>query len=177
MAQAEIATGIAECESFVAGAVVGHDARDGDAEAFVIGDGGPEEGDRAESRLVRLHLDEGQPRGIVDADMSELPARPDASAAAAIPGDAMPGFTETVELLDVDMDQFAWPGTFVAAHWLARVEVAHPAQPRPPQDSADRGRRDIGLPGDRLATQPLAPQRDDLLDFGPGRRAMQPMRP
>jgi hypothetical protein len=31
---------VAEVEDFVAGAVVGHDADDGDAEALVIGDGG-----------------------------------------------------------------------------------------------------------------------------------------
>ena len=135
---------------FVAGAIVGHDARDGDAEAFVIGDGGPEEGDRAERRLVRLDLDEGEPGGIVDADMGELPARPDAAAGAAIPGDAMPRLPEPVELLDVEMDQFAGASALVAARRLGRVEVAHPAQPRPPQDPAHRGRRDLSLLGDEI---------------------------
>ena len=41
--------GVAEGAGFVAGAVVGHDALDGDAEACVVGDGGLEEGHGASS--------------------------------------------------------------------------------------------------------------------------------
>src|SRR5690349_8557346 len=45
-------TGAREGEGFVAGAVVGHDACDRDAEASVISDGGLEEGRGADGFLV-----------------------------------------------------------------------------------------------------------------------------
>ena len=63
-----------EGKGFVAGAVVGHDAGDRHAEASVIGDGGLEEGDRALCLLVRHDEGEGDPGGVVDADVDELPA-------------------------------------------------------------------------------------------------------
>ena len=45
--EAETLAGRAEGEGLVAGAVVGHDALDLDAEALVVGDSGLEEGDGA----------------------------------------------------------------------------------------------------------------------------------
>ena len=42
-----------ESERFVAASVIGHDAIDGDAEAFVVGDGGAQEGDGAAFSFVR----------------------------------------------------------------------------------------------------------------------------
>src|ERR1700709_1663438 len=49
---AEVPTGVAEGEGFIATAIVGHDAGDGDAEAFVIGQGGLEERHGAFGLLV-----------------------------------------------------------------------------------------------------------------------------
>lgn len=74
---------IAEGKGFVATTVVGHDAGDGDAEAFIIGYGRLEEGNGAVGLLVGLDLGEGDAGMIVDADMDELPA--DATAIA-LPG-------------------------------------------------------------------------------------------
>ncbi len=45
--EVEIPAGVAEGEGFVASAVVGHEAGDPDAEAFVVGERGFEEGDGA----------------------------------------------------------------------------------------------------------------------------------
>src|SRR6266849_6403328 len=42
--EAELAAGVAKVEGFVAGAVVGHDAGDRDAQAGVVGDSGLQEG-------------------------------------------------------------------------------------------------------------------------------------
>ena len=86
--QVQLPTGIAESEGLIATAVVGHDTGDGDAEAFVIGNGGSEKSDSANRFLVRKDLRECDTRGIVDTDTDELPA--DAAAVAlagAIAGD------------------------------------------------------------------------------------------
>ena len=57
--EAEPSTGVVEGEGPVAGAIVGHDAFDGDAEACIIDDGGLEEGDGTSLAFVRLDLGEG----------------------------------------------------------------------------------------------------------------------
>jgi hypothetical protein len=57
--QAEPGAGLGEGPGSIAGAVVGHDAADDDAEAGVVGDGSSEEGDGALLLLVDQHLAEG----------------------------------------------------------------------------------------------------------------------
>ena len=52
-------------------------ALDGDAEAFVVGDGDLEEGDGTSLSLVGLDLAKGDARSVVYADMDELPTVPD----------------------------------------------------------------------------------------------------
>src|SRR5215207_5495159 len=111
--------GAREGEGFVAGAVVGHDAGDRYAEAVVIGDGGLEEGDRALRLLVRHDHGEGDARGVVDADMDELPAGaftsgPCVALPPAVAGDAVADLVEAAELLDVDVDELARVLAFVA---------------------------------------------------------------
>ena len=82
---------------------------DRDAEACVVGDGGLEEGDGALLFLVGQDLREGDARGVVDADMDELPAGAAGlvALAAAVAGDAVADALEAAELLDVDVDQLA----------------------------------------------------------------------
>src|ERR1700676_663904 len=63
-----------ESEGFVAGAVVGHDALDLDAEAVIVGERSFEEGRSAALSLAGHHLGEGDARVVVDGDMDELPA-------------------------------------------------------------------------------------------------------
>ena len=74
MLEAQLPTGLAEGFGTITGAVVGHDALDLYAQVRVVGDGSLEEGAGAGLALVRLDLGEGDARGIVDADMDELPA-------------------------------------------------------------------------------------------------------
>jgi len=64
--------GVAEGVGLVAGPVVGHDAADGDTEAFVVGEGGVEEGDGVFLLLVGQDLAEGDAGVVVDADVEEL---------------------------------------------------------------------------------------------------------
>ncbi len=97
--EAEITASGAEDLGAVAGAIIGHHAGNRDAEVRVVGDRGPEEGDRALLLLVRKDLREGHPGGIVDADVDELP--PDAPALAltgSIAGDAVADVVEAAEL-------------------------------------------------------------------------------
>jgi hypothetical protein len=98
--EAKPSAGVAEGKRSVAGAVVGHDAFDGDAEAGIVGDGGLEEGHGTSLSLVRLDLAEGQARGVVDADMDELPADATGVALAlAVAGDAVADLIELPSFL------------------------------------------------------------------------------
>ncbi len=92
MPEAKPFAGVTEGEGFVARAIVGHDgAFHGDAEVCVIGDGRLEEGDMRFAAFVGLDLGEGDARGIVDADMDELPSRcRGCCSAGAIAGDGWP---------------------------------------------------------------------------------------
>src|SRR3546814_6658647 len=72
--EAEVSASLSEIEGSVAGAVVGHDAADGDAEAGVVGHRRLEERDGAFLALGGQHLGERHARVIVDADMDEFPA-------------------------------------------------------------------------------------------------------
>src|SRR6185437_15248562 len=80
--EAQLLAGIPKGFGTVTGAVVGHDALDGHAQAFVVGDGGF-------LALALEHLGEGDARSIVDADMDELPASAPVAAALAVAGDAV----------------------------------------------------------------------------------------
>jgi hypothetical protein len=170
--------GAREGEGFVTGAVVGHDASDDDAEALVIGDGRLEEGRCASGFLIFQNLREGDARGVVDANVNELPA--DAAAVAltcAVAGNPMADPIEAAKLLDVDMDQLAWVLALVASHGLGRIKIAEAAQAGALQDPADGCRRDTGLLGDMLPAEAPTAQGDNLgHDFG-RRRAMEALGP
>ena len=178
MLEAELAAGVAEGLGAIAGAVVGHHARDGDAEAGVVGDGGLEEGDGALLLLVGQDLAEGDARGVVDADVDELPADAAALAlAGAIAGDAMADALEAAELLDVDVDQLAGMLALVAAHRLggsrslirlrpSRLRMRLTVAGETPVSLA------ICLPVQRWRRSAL-----DLLDGRCRRRLAQPVRP
>src|SRR3546814_8291781 len=86
------------------------DAGDGNAKPLVVGDGGVEEGSGAFFPLVGQDLTESDTRGVVDADVDELPACPvapagGAAAFCAVDGDAMADTVEATELLDVDRSE------------------------------------------------------------------------
>src|SRR5919198_1042597 len=118
------ATGVAEGEGFVAGAVVGHDALDANAEAGIVSKGSQQEGDGAVFRLVGPDLGEGDARGIVDRDVDELPADTAAVAlAGAIASDAVADPFEAAKLLDVDVEELAGFLAFVASYRFSWREV------------------------------------------------------
>jgi len=153
-----------------------------DAEACVIGDGGPEEGDGAALFLVLHDLAEGDARGIVDADVNELPTQAFAAAspaalASTVARDPVADAVDSAELFDIDVDEFTRVFAFVAAHRLGRFQSAQLVQVQALQNATDGRRRDPCLGRDRLAGQPLAPKGFDPLDHRLRRRSIQPSGP
>jgi hypothetical protein len=80
--EVEFFTGIPEGEGFIAGAIIGHDARDGNTETGIVNKGCFEEGHGTLAFLVGHNFAECDPRCVIDADMDELPACATAFAAA-----------------------------------------------------------------------------------------------
>jgi hypothetical protein len=99
----------------------------GNAEADIVGQGGLQEGDCALLCLIRHDLREGDPRGIIDADVDELPAEALATPApialaAAIAGDAVADAVDAAEFLGVDVQELARVLALIAADRLARLQ-------------------------------------------------------
>src|SRR5690606_18190384 len=140
--------------------------------------GGLEEGNGALLLLVGQDLREGDARGVVDADVDELPAAAAAAIVAGVmAGDAVADLVEAAELLDVEVDQLARLLALVAADRLGRLQVAQSAEAGPAQHAADRRGRDAGRGGDLPADPALPAQLDDLLAGRLSGRLAQPMRP
>jgi hypothetical protein len=136
--EAQIPTGISKGKGLIATAVVGHDASDGNAEAFVICHCGFEKRNSAAGLLIGQDLGEGNAGMVVNADVDELPADATAVALAGpIPGDPMADLVEAAKLLDIDVDHVAGVLSLVATHRLGRFQIAHPVQSQTPQDAAD----------------------------------------
>src|SRR3954465_12382767 len=176
--ETEIAAGAAEGLGAKAGAIVGHHTGNRDAEVRVVGDRGPEEGDRALLLLVREDLREGHPGGVVDADVDELPSdAPALALTGSVAGDAMADAVEAAELFDIDVDQFAGMFALVAAHRRGGFKRLDPAEAEAPEDAADRGRRDADCGCDVLARPALAAEGFDGGARGRRGRAVQAMGP
>jgi hypothetical protein len=107
----------------VAGAVIGEEALDGDAEAVEVSQSGVEKAQSARGRLVWPDLSKGEAGVVVDGDMDVLVARAD-GISGRIGGDAHTRAHKTSESLDVEMKQFAWSGALVALDGGWRIEVA-----------------------------------------------------
>ena len=124
--ETEALAGLLESEGFVARTIVGHDTRDRDPQARIVGDGSLEEGDRASLFLVLHDLAEGDPRRIVDADVYVFPtwpltARTQIARPTSIAGDPVADPIELAELFDVDVDQFAGTFALIAPDRLGRL--------------------------------------------------------
>ena len=122
-----------------------------------------------------MTCDESDAGGIVDADMDELPADAEMAIdhARVSSGDAVSYGADPAELLDVEMDQFAGVLALITADGL-RLQGAQLVQSQPAQNTADGGRRDAGLGGDRLPVQRWRRSRSMRLD---GRRRCRPAQP
>src|SRR5215475_5232785 len=108
--------------------------------------------------------------------MDELPPRPSiAPFLSPLAADAVAGDAEASELLDVEVDEFAWPLTLVPPGWLGRCSQL--VEPQALEHTADRAGRDADADGDLLAGHALATPSLDLLDHRLRGRLTQPMGP
>src|SRR5260370_34820279 len=143
-----------------------------------MGDGGVEEGEGGGCAVGLHDRGEGQARGVVDADMDELPADTGGVALAlAVSGDAVADLIEFAELFDVDVDHLARPLALVAAGRFSRFQGAQLVEAQALEHAAHRGSRDADLGGDLLAGHPLAAQAFDAFDDFRWRWLAQPVRP
>jgi hypothetical protein len=131
-----------------------------DAELGEVGDGGLEENDGALLALVGHDLDEGDARGVVNADVDKLPA--DAvvtvNETRRAPGDAMSHRADASEFLDIEVDQFAGMLALVAPYRPGWLQGRDPVEAEPSQDAADGRRRHGDLGGDLLGRVALSSQ-------------------
>ena len=116
---------------------------------------------------------EGDARGVVDADIDELPAGaftsgPCVALPAAVAGDAVADLAEAAELLDVDVDELAGVLAFVAPHRLGRLGPSRRLRPA-------RLRMRLTVAGETPAALAMCwpgrrRRRDHLIDDGRARR-------
>jgi hypothetical protein len=142
--------------------------------AAVERDGAAQKRDRAAGLLVAQDLGVGEAGGVVDGDVDVVPAglATDAPSGVGVgacvvlagAGDALAGAADDpTEFLDVDVDQLAGPGAFIALRGL-EAEPAQLAHPGSGQDARDRRQRPVEQLGDLGAGQAQPSQRRDRLD-------------
>ena len=108
---------------------------------------------------------------VVDRQMHIFPADPTGVAlTGAIPHDPMADPTELAQLFDVDVEDLARGGSFVATDWLGRLERRQAIEAQPFEDAADGRGRNADLGGDLLAGMALPAQ--SLDPFACGRRRL-----
>jgi hypothetical protein len=161
MAEPRTGAGTAEVVRAIGRAVVGHDARHGDAVAREPAEGAVEEGDGAGLALVGQDLAVGEPCGIVDGDMQDLPAGT-ASGVAPVAGDAVADAVDAAELLGVDVEQRAGAGALIADHGRPGLEGGEAAETEAAQHQADGRAGPPQPPRDLRAGQALPAQPLDL---------------
>ena len=178
MREACVQDRLAEAMAAIGRAVVGHDALDGDAQGGEPGDGALEEGHGTFLALVGEDLGVGEARGVVDADMQEVPADA-ALLAAPVAGDAVADAIDPAQLLDVDVNELARLVALVADDLGLGVEGREPSEATPAQDQPDGGDRPAEPAGDGGSGQALAAELHDLGHRGfaePGRAVVRARR-
>src|SRR4029077_4017883 len=157
--EAELPAGAGEGLGFVAAAIVGHDAFDGDAEDLEVRDRREEEGDGAFLLLIREDVGTGDAGVVVDGDVSILPAGGLATAmAGATAGDAMANAVEAAEFLDIEVDDLAGLLALVSRSGLLRLEAGGQTEATACKDARDAGLADVELGSDVLLGAALTAQ-------------------
>lgn len=152
MLDPEQAQRLGVAEGSEADAVVGHDALDVDAEASKETQGVEEKAQAGGAFFVGQDFRVGEARMVVDRQMDILPTDPPGVALAGpVTGDPVTDPIEFAQLLDVDVDDLAWGGSFIPADRLGRLQRRKPIEAEAPENAADGRRRNADLGGDLLA--------------------------
>jgi hypothetical protein len=96
-----------------AGAVVGHDATQGDVKTSEVSGGLEEKAAGGNGLFIGHHGDLGETGVVIDSDVEELPAGA-ASFVLGVAGEAVAGLVDAGQFLDIDVDQIAGRGILVA---------------------------------------------------------------
>ena len=170
---------VAELVGAITAAVVGQQSAHADAVASEEVNGILEEGDGGVGLLIGQDLSEGQAGVVVDGDMQGLPSGMFVLAATATVG-APRDLLEAGHALDVEMQEIAGSGMFVAHDGRGRMQIAPATEPSAAQNAADGSRADGGATCDLIAGSMVTSQIDDVLDQRvgePARTAMRARRP
>ncbi len=166
-ADAQLVAGVAPGVLGVGPGVVGQDPLDGDAASCEPGGCSSQEGRAGGGPLVRQVLGVGQAGVVVQGGVQVGVSGAGAVLAAGCPAEGFvsAAIGDAAEFLDVDVDQFAGPGAFVAADGFAGgpVDGCECGQAVPGEDAVGGGGSDAAS-----GSQPdgadvvLAPELDDL---------------
>jgi hypothetical protein len=135
-----------------------------------------QEGDGGVGLLIGQDASEGHARVIIDGDVQGLPSGMFVLAAAAAVA-APRHLLEAGQAFDVEMEQIAGSGMFVAHDGWGRMQIAPATETGAAQNAADGGRTDGGTTRDLIPGCVAAAQINDAVDHRlrkPTRTAMRP---
>jgi len=131
----------------IGGPVVGEDGADADAELRIVGKRGAEEGDDRVMLLVGMNFREGDAGVVVDGHMQVFPTK-SAMAIGGVSSDAVARLANAPEFFDVQVQQVAGMGMFIAGINGRGFEHAGFVQPQAGEDAADGGAADVAVCSD-----------------------------
>ena len=138
---------LSEAPVAIAGAVIGEDSPDREAEAGEVGPRHVEEHECGTVLLVGQDGSEADAAVIVDGDVQVL-----VSGAARLPRsiavNAVSGLDDAGQALDIEVDEVAWAGMFVAHDRGRRIERLEPVHAVAAQNAADGGAAEMQGVGD-----------------------------
>jgi hypothetical protein len=98
---------------------------------------------RGSLTLVWQDLGVGEPRGVIDRDMSELPAGA-AHTIAPVAGDPVPDALDSAEV-GIEMHELAWRLALIAPRRLARLQLAKQGKAEPLEMLGHCGRASVSV--------------------------------
>ena len=170
MAQSSRAASLSQEFRDVAGAIVGHDALDLDAQGAEVSQRGMKEFDGTVLTFIGHDAGEGDTGSIVDSDMDVFPACA-ADFVAAVAGDAVAGPLDASELFDIEVEELTGCRSLVAVHGRRRLQQRKAVESVVAQDPRDRRLGEPALARDLEAWQAQPAQREDHGDLC-GRRLL-----
>ena len=136
---AELVAGGGKDFGAISGTAIGEEALDADAMSGVEGDGLAEGVEGARELFVWEETGEGEATVIIDGDMEGFDART-GIAVGAIAGGADARAREAAQLLDVEVEKFAWEVAFVALDGrLGRLQSREPVEPMATEHAREGG--------------------------------------
>ncbi|MDP9003627.1 MAG: hypothetical protein M3N12_02430, partial [Verrucomicrobiota bacterium] len=174
VSEAEFMAGGSEEFGAISGAAIGEELLDGEAVSGVEAEGEVQSVENTLGALVREDTSEGEAGVIIDGDVEafDTGAR---VAEGAITGGAHAWAEKTTELLDVEVEEFAGGGAFVAPRRrFGRIERGEPIEVMTAQDAGESGLGGRENHHDLSVGASLAAQGEDL-GFELGSRLARPM--